>query len=127
MFLRNTRWLRYSALVTLVLVVNLAGVWPLLSQSTAEGLDIFQRYGKIMTAGQALQMTFQAEFCGDAPTTDDQPVGWNAHDGQHSAKLILPGEVARLPAPAVQLIRRASEQDIPGRIAGLPATPPPRA
>lgn len=127
MFLRNANWLRYSAVVLLVLVVNLAGLWPLMSQSATRGVDIFQRYGAIMSAKEALDFTLQAEFCGEAPSAEKQPVDWDAHPNQPDGKLILLGEAPSLPAPTSVLIGLPMEDTRAGRLTGLPETPPPRA
>ncbi len=125
MFLRNTTWLRCCALAVLVLVVNLAGVWPLVSHSAARNVDLFQRYSEFMPVKQALEMAFGAEFCGDAPEPGNTDADWDAQ-AQPDGKLILLAQAPALPVPLERMLESLSEEKIPGRLSGLPETPPPR-
>jgi len=127
MFLRNATWLRRAAIALLVLVVNLAGLWPLVSQQAARNLEIFRHFSEIMPVSEAIDMTLQAEFCGDAPTPEQAADQWLAQSSSDDGKLILLAPAHGLPSPVEISIKRAVNGPLPGRLAGLLEPPPPRA
>lgn len=127
MFLHNANWLRRATIVLLVMVVTLAGLWPLVSRQAARDLEIFQRYSGIMTFAQALDLTFQAEFCGDAPAPEKQTEDWQAQSNGHDGKLIILAQAPTMP-PALETNHERPLPDTkPGLWSAGPATPPPRA
>lgn len=127
MFLRNGSWLRRSAILVLLLVVNLAGMWPLLSQPAARSLDAFQRYSEFMSAGEALDHALDVEFCGELPQPEEAPADWDAIHTHEGGKLMLLGEATRLCPPAAALIPHVAEHNTPCLRALTPEPPPPRA
>ncbi|WP_309398812.1 hypothetical protein [Cerasicoccus maritimus] len=128
MFLRNARQLRLSAIVVLALVVNLAGVWPMLSQPAAQKVDLFQRYSEFMSLREALEHSIgEVEFCGQAPTPENLPANWEALPSHQEAKLILLGQATHLVPPPAAALPQPTEPRIPGLRRLTPEPPPPRA
>ncbi|GHC04203.1 hypothetical protein [Cerasicoccus arenae] len=127
MFLRNANRLRITAIVLLVLLVNLAGMWPLVSQQAARSVDLFQRYSEFMTLTEALDHALgDVEFCGELPTSDEFPTDWSALPSNSEGKLILLSQAPGLPIPTETLLALPREEAIPGLRAWTPETPPPQ-
>lgn len=128
MFLCNATRLRLSAIIVLALVVNLAGVWPMLSQPAARSVDLFQRYSEFMSLHEALSHSIgEVDFCGKAPTPENLPADWSTLTGQQDAKLILLGQAPRLVPPPPASLPSPEAIRIPGLRQQTPEPPPPRA